>query len=67
MEFGSPREGCCGLPTAPLALPNKLNPADRRATLQPSFRYWIIEFSRLFVRLTRNLLETDTLKRIGLS
>ncbi len=33
-----------------VALPNKLNWVGWRATLQPSFRYWVIEFSRLFVR-----------------
>ena len=31
------------------ALPKKLNPADRGATLQPPLVYWLIQFGRLFV------------------
>ena len=32
------------------ALPSTLNQASLRATLQPLFRYWVIEFGRLLVR-----------------
>lgn len=39
-----------GRVTTVVAGPNKLNPADRRAILQPPLAYWVIEFGRLFVR-----------------
>ena len=37
-----------------VALPHKLNPAERRATLQPPLAYWVIELGRPFVGPTKH-------------